>query len=212
VARITASDHEHVPTSGPGCGLQGVPLVALTLTLAVAPLRTPLCLLKCCLQTLLIQLFHSLYSQPVAVPWESSMHRVPCWDGSWKHMEPILVCSGSSCAPIKMCLLSWVVRSWHCCPECGCPIPGGAQGHGWVLGSLSWWEASSPRQGWGRGALSSLPTQPFYDSMMIPAPAPCSFSATIFLPQHGHRITESFRLDKTPEIPCPTPTHPHHAH
>ena len=33
--------------------------------------------------------------------------------------------------------------------SCGCPIPGGAQGHGWALSSLSWWGANSPRQGVG---------------------------------------------------------------
>ena len=39
------------------------------------------------------------------------------------------------------------VRPWHCCPEsCGCPIPRGAQGHGWALHSLSLWEATSPWQ------------------------------------------------------------------
>jgi len=27
---------------------------------------------------------------------------------------------------------------------CGCPIPGGVQGHEWPWGSLSWWGASSP--------------------------------------------------------------------
>jgi len=28
-----------------------------------------------------------------------------------------------------------VLRCWHCCPVmCGCPGPGGAQGHGWGPG------------------------------------------------------------------------------
>ena len=29
------------------------------------------------------------------------------------------------------------VRRWHCCPELGVPIPGGAHGHGWSPGQLS---------------------------------------------------------------------------
>ena len=31
------------------------------------------------------------------------------------------------------------VRCCHCCPELCCPIPGGAPGYGWALGSLSCW-------------------------------------------------------------------------
>ena len=59
------------------------------------------------------------------------------------------------------------VRLWHSCPEsCGCPIPGGIQGQvGWAVGSLSWWGQPCP---WQRvGTLRSLPTKPFYDSMIL---------------------------------------------
>ena len=39
------------------------------------------------------------------------------------------------------------VRPWHCCPEkCECPIPGGAQGHGWGPGQCGLWEVSCAPQ------------------------------------------------------------------
>lgn len=38
--------------------------------------------------------------------------------------------------------------------RCGCPIPAGARGHGWALGSLSW-GAASMWQGWGWGGCDS---------------------------------------------------------
>jgi len=41
-------------------------------------------------------------------------------------------------------LLSQSFLVWRCCPELWCPIPGGAPGRGWALGSLSW-GAASPR-------------------------------------------------------------------
>ena len=58
---------------------------------------------------------------------------------------------------------------WHSCPEnCGCPIPRGMKGQvGWALGSLSWWGAASPWQGWGGWAVRSLPTQPSCDPMIL---------------------------------------------
>ena len=40
------------------------------------------------------------------------------------------------------------------------PIPGSAQGHGWALGSLSWWGQPAHSRGVGtRWVLMSLPTQ-----------------------------------------------------
>lgn len=42
-------------------------------------------------------------------------------------------------------------------PELWCPLPGAAQGHGWGLGSPSWWGAPNPRQ---RGSGGALPTAP----------------------------------------------------
>jgi len=45
----------------------------------------------------------------------------------------------------------------HCCPELWVPIPGGAPGHGWALGSLSW-GAASPWQG-GAGGCEGPSTQ-----------------------------------------------------
>jgi len=32
--------------------------------------------------------------------------------------------------------------------SCGCPIPGGTQGHGWALGSLSWWGHPAHSRSW----------------------------------------------------------------
>jgi len=43
----------------------------------------------------------------------------------------------------------------------GCPIPEGAQGHGWALCSLSWWEQPAHcRSSRTRWSLRSVPTQP----------------------------------------------------
>jgi len=58
-----------------------------------------------------------------------------------------------------------VVRPGHCCPELWVPIPGGNQGHGWALSSLSWGTAST-RQGWGWRGCKVLSTQSFYDSVI----------------------------------------------
>lgn len=45
-----------------------------------------------------------------------------------------------------------VVRLWHCCPEKWSVTPLGVlrAGLDGVLGSLSWWGAVSPGQGWDR--------------------------------------------------------------
>lgn len=50
-------------------------------------------------------------------------------------------------------------------------LPRAAGAHGGALGSLSC--KRSPRQGWGRGAVRSLPTEPCCDSVKYP-PGPCS--------------------------------------
>lgn len=41
-------------------------------------------------------------------------------------------------------------RCQHCCMELCCSSAGGAQGHGWVLGSLSWGQAA--HAGWDGGS------------------------------------------------------------
>jgi len=54
-------------------------------------------------------------------------------------------------------------------PEsCGCPIPGGAQGHRGALGSLMWCWASSPRQRLGLDDLwGPFHCKPFYGSVIL---------------------------------------------
>ena len=65
-----------------------------------------------------------------------------------------------------------VVRPWHCCPEkCGCPIPGGTEGHGWALGSLSWGWGEQPTHGTGwdwTGFKRPFQPKPLYDSVYSP--------------------------------------------
>ena len=56
------------------------------------------------------------------------------------------------------------VRRRHCCPELWVPIPAGAQGRGWALGSLSW-GAASPWQGWCWGVHGSF--QPSHAVILI---------------------------------------------
>jgi len=55
------------------------------------------------------------------------------------------------------------VRCCTAAQSCGCPIPGGAPGHGWALGSLSW-EYPAHGRGWNWMGVE-LPSNPFYGSI-----------------------------------------------